>query len=162
MYAGVLVAVRYTQIRRAPTITVFFSEATPWNVAAALDEVAERFQLTSSDAVEWRFPASENWRVIARLHDTNMDCGAASERELIRAEVGAAPSAAVNLVLYRRTISQACDAARILVAHLLERFHGIVDDRCSEDPIWSIEEIRRTKRGTEFMDCYRDQQQRAG
>lgn len=143
------------QLSRAPTVGLFFSEATVWKIIAALDEVAEQFQLTNSDSVEWLFPTSEHWRVRVRFDDKALENCTENEKELVLAQVGTAPSARLNLVLNLWALDDACDAAKILIVHLLGKFHGIVDDGSSEDSIWSIEQIRDTKRGVEFLDCYR-------
>jgi hypothetical protein len=143
------------RIRMAPTLVLFFSEATLWDLAAALDEVAERFQIASFDSVDWFFPDSGHWRVLARFDEKVLESYTENQRELVRAEVGAAPSAVLSLTLNHRMMDDACDAAKTLVVHLLGKFYGIVDDRCGEDSIWNIEQIRKTKRGVEFLGCYR-------
>ncbi len=142
-------------IRRAPRLILFFPEATLWDIMAALDEVAEQFQITNLDPVEWYFPDNEHWRVLARFDDKALGNYTDKERELVHAEVGAVPSTILSLTLNYSMTNEACDAAKTLVVHLLGKFYGIVDDRSGEDSIWNIEEIRHKKRGIEFLDRYR-------
>jgi hypothetical protein len=138
-------------------LVLVFAEAASWELTAALDGVAEHFQMMNSDPVEWFFPDQEHWRVLVRFDDKVLKDYKENERELLQAEVGGAPSATLKLLFNQRVMDEACDAAKVMVVHLLEMFHGVVDDCCGEDPIWNIEQICKTKGGVGFLDCYRGQ-----
>lgn len=145
------------RVSRAPMLVMFFTEATPRELMIALDGVAEHFQMMNSDPVEWYFPAGgKHWRVLMRFDDKTLAGYTEDERELIHAEVGSSPSGILTLTLNLREMDEACDAAKMLVVHLLGMFYGIVDDRFGDDSIWNIEQIRRTKGGVGFLDCYRN------
>jgi hypothetical protein len=138
-----------------PTVVLFFAEATEWDVASALDEIAEPFQLTNSDPVWWYFPSSEDWRVRAHFQDNDLEGCTAAEREHVHAAVGRVPACVLNLTMHCRRVSEACDAASILTLHLLARFYGAADERRGNDPVWYLEDIRNTRNGVRFLDCYR-------
>lgn len=142
-------------MRNIPTVVLFFAEATEWDVASALDEIAEPFQLTNADPVWWYFPSSEDWRVRVRSDDNALERCTAAERDNVHAAVGRVPACVLNLTLHFRRVGEACDAAKIVALHLLARFYGVADERCGNDPVWYLEDIRNTKNGVRFLDCYR-------
>lgn len=142
------------RVSRAPSITLAFAEVTQWEIMLALDEVAEHFQLTNSDPVEWHFPQSQCWRVKAHFDEDALASYSEDEKALVHAEVGP-PAAVITLTLHLNVINDAVDAARTLVLHLLGKFHGVVDDRSGKDSIWTIDQVRNTKCGIEFLHCYR-------
>jgi hypothetical protein len=142
-------------IRRSPTLLLLFSRATSWDVTPALDEVAEQFQLTNANPVQWCFPSTGDWRVLARFDEKALERYAEQDRRTVDMELGATPSAVLHLTLNWRSVPQARGAARTLVLYLLQRFDGIADEMAGNNRIWNLEQIRRTKNSVAFLDCYR-------
>ncbi|HYG99123.1 MAG TPA: hypothetical protein VD837_08325 [Terriglobales bacterium] len=143
------------KVRGAPTVVLFFLDATPGDVMDALDEVAEHFQISNADPVEWFFPDNEHWRTVAQFDEKIFDSYTGDEKKLIEAEIGTAPSASIRVTLNGRVIADACDAAKTLALHLLGMFDGIAYDRFAADPFWKFRQIRGGKGKIGFLDCYR-------
>jgi hypothetical protein len=137
-----------------PTIVVFFATASRDEIALALDEVAEPFRLTDSDPPTWSFPPGDSARVLVRFTSHDALDAAPEHRERIRAEVGSAPSATLVVTLYPRALAESKPAATTLLVHLLTKFYGVADDRRSDDPVWTLDDIRGGKKGTAFLDGY--------
>jgi heme-degrading monooxygenase HmoA len=142
-------------VHRVPMVMLFCAAAAPSDVKAALDEIAEAFQVSGSDPVEWHFPSTDGCRVIASVNDKVPDDYAPAQRELVHAEVGV-PSAVVTLILNRRPLNEACDGAKSLAVHLLGKFYGVADDCSGDDRIWNLGELRDATRQIKFLDCYRE------
>jgi len=134
--------------QRPPTIVLYFSRATVSELMTALDEVTETCHVMNS--VEWYFPRNKDWRLQVHFDPGIVEEYTENERELVYAEVGRAPSAVLTLVLNTRFPGEARKAAKMLSQHLLAMFHGIADNRSSDDSIWNLEEIRNSKHGVEF------------
>ena len=141
-----------TVVKTPPIVVLVFAVATPRELTAALDEVAQPLQFTNSDPVEWCFPSTEKVRVSIRLDEGVLQTYREDERERIFALVGKQPSAVLKLALHWRIPQEGHYATRVLVEHLLGRFYGVADDRSGEDSIWTIEQIRNTKDGMSFPD----------
>jgi predicted nucleotidyltransferase len=94
--------------------------------------------------------------VLVDLDDKALEIYTEKEREAVRAEVGVAPSVILRLTLSLHVLDEACDAAKMLVLHILGRFEGVVDERSGEGGIWNAKEIHTGKAGVEFLHCYRN------
>jgi len=143
-------------MRKTPRVVLLFAKASPEDISSSLTEVAEEFQLANTDPMQWFFPTVDDWRVFASFDERLFSQYRGAKRELTRAAVGKSPAAVLAITLHSRLLAQACDAATILVTHLLGKFYGIADECCGKDPLWYLEQIRDTKRGVRFLDCYRD------
>src|SRR3954465_8797171 len=122
-------------------MTVYFSDASPEQVGRVLDEVAERVEIRGIPQVYWLFPGEKDLRVSATFIDQHDVSTRGEPREVL----GAEPQCMLRLNLDGKHLSQAADAAKLLIVHLVSAFDGAVEDEVA-GTCWSGEEFLKRSR----------------
>jgi hypothetical protein len=134
---------------------LYFSNTAAEQLILELDEIAERFQLSAFDPIEWLFPDASNCLLMIRLEQSMPREYDDVIRESLAEEVGSAPSAVLRLILNVRRPKQAADAATVMALHLITKFCGVAEDGSDDHLIWTADDIRGGRRGSRFLDQYR-------